>query len=147
LISLPTNDLISTWTWNLARNALQRELGESKFVPCIMFMLIDGQLATAAVWPDGIPIAMPRVNYFLVPRKELAPRRFLRRVEDQALVSTEQALPIFTRFGTARSDGIHVLDYVKTPKEIRAFVEALPGNKREMIRVAADQVLNRELIE
>ena len=146
LISLPTADLISAWSWNCARNDLQRVLGESKFVPRIMFILIDGQPATAAVWPDGIPIAVPCVDYFLVPRKELAPRRFLRRAEDQVLVSQEQVLPIFRRFSSARPDGILVLNYVNVPREIRAFVEGLPSNEREITGVTADKMLNRELV-
>jgi hypothetical protein len=146
LISLPTDELLGAWYWNRARNGLQQELGESKFVPRIMFVLIDGQPATAAVWPDGIPIAVPRVNYFFVPRKELAPRRFLRRVEDQTLVSQAQVLPIFNRFAIERPDGILVLNYVNAPREIRAFVEGLPTDKREITGVSADKVLNRELV-
>jgi hypothetical protein len=146
LISLPTDELLGAWSWNRARNGLQQELGESKFVPRIMFVLIDGQPATAAVWPDGIPIAVPRVNYFFVPRKELAPRRFLRRVEDQTLVSQAQVLPIFSRFAIERPDGILVLNYVNAPREIRAFVEGLPTDKREITGVSADKVLNRELV-
>lgn len=146
LISLPTADLISAWSWNFARNNLQDALGESKFVPRVMFMLIDGQPATVAVWPDGIPIAVPRVDYFLVPRKELAPRRFLRRIEDQALVAHEQVLPIFRRFSAARPDGVLVLNYVSAPREIKAFVEGLPSNEREITGVPADKVMNRELV-
>lgn len=146
LISLPTADLTSAWSWNFARHALQDVLGESKFVPRVMYMLIDGQPATAAVWPDGIPIAVPRVDYFLVPREELAPRRFLRRAKDQALVSQEQVLPIFRRFSTTRPDETLVLNYVNAPREIRTFVEGLPRNGREITGVAADKVLNRELV-
>lgn len=146
LISLPTDDLIGAWSWNRARNDLQLELGESKFVPRVMFVLIDGQPATAAVWPDGIPIAVPRVDYFLVPRKELAPRRFLRRIDDQALISQEHVMPIFRRFAATRTDGTLVLNYVNAPREIKAFVEGLTSNKREITGVAADKVLNRELV-
>src|SRR5262249_55072286 len=141
LISLPTNDLMSAWAWNHARNQLQDELGESKFVPLTIFLLIDGRPATAAVWPDGIPIAVPLVNYFIVVRKELAPKRFFQRVEDQTLVSQERVLPIFRRFGTPRSDGTLVLNYLDPPPEIRAFVEALPKSEHQISGFAADDVL------
>jgi hypothetical protein len=146
LVSLPAADLIAAWSWNFARNDLQRVLGESKFVPCIMFMLIDGQPATVAVWPDGIPIAVPRVDYFIIPRKRLAPRRFLRRKEDQALVAREQVLPIFREFSVTWADGTLVLNYLNAPREIKAFVEGLRSNESKITGVPADKVLNRELV-
>lgn len=147
LVSLPTDDLIRAWRWNRNRSELQRELGGSRFVPRVMFMLIGDRPVTAAVWPDGIPIAVPRVDYFFVPRKELAPRRFLRRVEDHTLVSHDEVLPVFRKFATTRFDGTLVLDYVNAPKEIKSFVEALPGNEREVTGVSADKVLDRELVQ
>jgi hypothetical protein len=147
LFSLPGEVLMKAWSWNHSREVLQGELGESKFVPRIMFLLVAGRPATAAVWPDGIPIAVPDVDYFIVPRKELAPRRFLRRVEDQTLVSKDDALPIFTKFRSGRSDGNLVLNYVIVPREMKTFVESLPSDEREIKGVPVDSVLNRELVE
>lgn len=145
--TLPSETLIKAWVWNRARNELQNQLGEAKFVPRIMFMLIAGKAATIAVWPDGIPIAVPDVDYFMVPRKELAPRRFLRRVQDETLVSSKDVLPIFNKHGTARPNGTLVLNYVDAPREIREFVASLPLDKREIAGVPNDKILDRELVE
>jgi hypothetical protein len=146
LITLPADDLIAAWSWNLARGDLQRKLGEATFVPCIMFLLVDGQPATAAVWPDGIPIAVPRVDYLFVPREKLAPRKFLLRKKDQAFIPAVQALPILRKFATARPDGTLVMSYDRVPQEIKAFVEGLSSNTRQISGVSADKVLDRELV-
>ncbi|MBY0445142.1 MAG: hypothetical protein K2Q15_08045, partial [Burkholderiales bacterium] len=38
----PTKRLHHSWQWNLYRTSLQNQIGESKFVPCIMLLSIDG---------------------------------------------------------------------------------------------------------
>lgn len=146
-VTLPSATILDAWSWNRRRNELQDELGDTKFVPLIMFLDIEGQLTTAAVWPEGIPIAVPDVEYFLIPRRELAPKRFFKRVEDQTIASRHELLPVFTQHGAARSDGTIVLDYVHAPKEIRKFVESLSRDERKISGVPADSVLDRELFE
>lgn len=147
LIYFPTKNLIDAWTWNRSRSELQREFGEWKFVPKINFVLLDGQPSTAAVWPDGIPIAVPEVDYFLVMRKQMAPRRLFRRIEDMTLLSRDDALPIFEKHRSSRGDGIVVLSYDRPPQEVKKFVESLPRDGRKIQVVSADKVLNQELVE
>jgi hypothetical protein len=146
-VSLPTSKLVAAWSWNFKRQALQSELGESTFVPQIMFLLVSGQVATAAVWPDGIPIAVAEVDYLIVPRRELAPRRFLKRVEDEALISWSEAMAILNKHSAQRSGDCLVLNYSKPPIDVVRFVQSLQKNEQKMKGVAADQVLNRELVE
>lgn len=145
--TLPSATLTSAWSWNRRRGQLQHELGESKFVPLIMFLSIDGKLTTASVWPDGLPIAVPDVECFVVTRQELAPRRFLKRVPDRVMVPRHELLPVFTRHGDTRSDGSIVLNYLNAPKEVRTFVEGLPRDQRQIQAAPADSVLDRELFE
>jgi hypothetical protein len=147
LASLPTEKLMQAWHWNRNKLALQLELGESKFVPRIMFLRLDGQVVTIAVWPDGIPIAVPEVDYFFVPRKELAPRRFLRKKQDQTVLAYADALAIFEPHQTRLANGTPVLNYLDAPRDVRAFVEALPLDRRPIEGLSADKVLDQELVE
>ena len=65
---LPTSQLHHAWRWNLSRCQLQNEIGEAQFVPQIMFMNIDGSAATMSVWPDGIPVVVPRRLCVCIPQ-------------------------------------------------------------------------------
>jgi hypothetical protein len=108
--------------------------------------LLDGDVKTAAVWPDGIPIAVPDVDYLIVSRKELAPRRLFRRVEDKTIVALRDALPILQKHGAVDTHGTLILDYDRPTDEIASYVTSLPVEKREVRGLAADQVLDRELV-
>lgn len=144
--SLPSATLLKAWSWNLLRQRLQDNLGETKFVPRVMFAVLDGDVKTVAVWPDGIPIAVPDVDYLIVPREELAPRRLFRRVEDKTIVALRDALPVLQKHGAVETHGTLVLDYARPTGEIARYVTSLPVDKREARGLAADQVLDRELV-
>ena len=146
-ISLPTAVLRRAWSWNFKRQQLQEDLGEGKFVPRVMFIQLEGAVKTAAVWPDGIPIAVPDVDYLIVPRKELAPRRLFRRVKDTTVVALKDAMLILRKHGTANADGTLILNYDAPTDEVAKYVASLPADEREIKGVAADQVLDRELVE
>jgi hypothetical protein len=147
VVSLPTAALVKVWSWNYRLQELQNQLGDSVFVPRVIFLLLAGQPVTAAVWPDGIPIAVPEVDFFLVPRKNLAPRRFLRKTEDRTLVAFRDAFPILARHRSPAGQDVLVLDYNTPPSDIAEFIELLPLDKREIKGLPADQVLDRELVE
>lgn len=147
VVSLPSATLAYVWSWNLNRQRLQNDLADSKFVPIIMFIVIDGDVKTSAVWPDGIPIAVPKVDCLVVPRKKLAPRRLFKTVEDRTIVPLEHALPILHRHGMEHTDGTLVLDYNVPTREIARYVTSLRLDQREVKRLTADQVLDRELVE
>jgi hypothetical protein len=147
VLSLPTDVLMSAWQWNRGRLDMQSRLGESRFVPGVMMVAIAGQLGTAAVWPDAIPAAIPQVDYLLVPRKKLAPRKFLRRVQDIALVRRNDALPLLSRHRATRFSDFLLLDYDTAPPDVTKYVESLPPSTEKIDDIPADQVLNRELVE
>lgn len=144
--TLPTESLIRAWRWNRNRKSLQTRLGETRFVPLVMFTTVDGQPATAATWPDGIPIAVPEVDYFIVARKDFAPKKLFRRKPDHTIVPYKAALPMLQRHRTAGAAEF-VLNYDVPPKEIASYVEALPRLTSAIERISADQMLNRELVE
>jgi len=144
--SLPSEVLLRSWQWNYGLRFLQERLGESKFVPRIMFLLVDGVPATAATWPDGIPIAVQHVDYFIVPRKDLAPRRLFKRVEDHTVVAFQDVLPLFEKHRSINAPEF-VLNYDVPPKDIAKFVEALPKSERKIQGVSTDSMLDKELVE
>lgn len=78
-------------------------------------------------------------------RKELAPRRLFRRVEDRAIVALQEALPILRRHGTTDVNGTLVLDYDRPTDEIARYVTSLPADTRIVEALPADRVLDREL--
>ena len=144
---LPTARLHDAWRWNYGRARLQEEVGENTFVPRIMFLDLGGSTVTAAVWPDGIPIVAPPVDFLCVPRKELAPSRFFRKQEDTTFVAWEKAEPVLLEHGTRNADGTITLDYGTPPPTIVKFVQSLPKEPRSVAGLPADQVLDRELYE
>lgn len=145
--SLPTSVLMNAWRWNLNRHTLQEKLGTSKFVPLIVFVALEGRPGTAVVWGDGIPMAIPQVDYLFVPRRELAPRKFFRRVEDCALIRWNDAWPVLNKFRSPGYSEFLVLDYDQRPREVTKFVESLPTDKSGIKGIPADEILDRELVE
>jgi hypothetical protein len=143
---LPTSLLNNAWRWNYGRSSLQQHLGGTKFVPQVMFLVVDGKPSTAATWPDGIPIAIPDVDYFIVPRKELAPKKFFRRIEDRTVVPAAAVRQIFEKY-SRKVGGERFLDYVEPPHEIADFVRSLPKTTFTITGVAADSMLDTELVE
>lgn len=143
---LPSDVLKRSWSWNLQRRFLQGALGDSVFVPKIMYLVLDGEPITAATWPDGIPIAVPEVDYFIVPRKELAPRKFFRAVEDHTFVSYATALPVLEKH-RSRGRPDFVLSYESPPADVIEFVRGLPKVQPNVQGMAPDSVLDRELVQ
>ncbi|HET6250051.1 MAG TPA: hypothetical protein VFE47_20335 [Tepidisphaeraceae bacterium] len=143
--SLPGDLIEAGWRWNLNRNLRAEELEidlVAAFVPRVMFLNYDGNLNTAVVWGDGIPILLPDVDRVIVPRKELAPGAddvvFFTREEIQPLVSGFEKVPGEPSF--------HRLIYEQPPAAIRQAIrnKAVPATKPKIIPF--DQVLNQELL-
>ncbi len=145
---LPTTTLHQIWKWNLNLRALQARIGDDQFVARAMFHRKDSHIGTFAVWPpDAIPIVMPRVDYILIGRDKLAPRRFLIKREDTALVSWEQANQA-VHFEKYPEIGMgYSLKYEYPPTEILSLVKGLPADRNALSGLPADQVLDRELVD
>jgi len=144
---LPSATLRQAWQWNSNRTQLQNKLGESIFVPLIMFASIEGDTVTSAVWPDAIPAVLPKVDHLCISRKEFAPRKLFRKEPDVTFVSWTQAEPVLRKYGTADQHGTIVLSYDTPPKELASFVRKLPEELRTTMRLFPDRVLDRELVQ
>lgn len=71
-LTYPTASLHEIWSWNYGRDELQNRLGDDIFVPRIYFMKVDEKVVTTTLWPDAIPVCLPKVDFVLVLRKELS---------------------------------------------------------------------------
>jgi len=146
LSSLPASKLERIWRWNHARSEVQRQLGESVFVPRIMFFKERGSVTSAVVWSDAIPTAFPNdIETVVVYLKELAPRTLFRRKEIIASASWDAIRPLVERFGRSQGDAV-VGDYATPPKEIVTFLRGLSPRSSDLVGVSADSVLDAELV-
>jgi hypothetical protein len=147
MVSYPAQVLASTWRWNHTRHERQDAVGELHFVPRIMFLTVDGVPATAMVWGDAMPVVLTEVDYLLVARKELAPRRFLSRREDTVPLRWADAQRILQGHARQESDGSYVLTYAKAPKDVQDFIRNLPASTAVLSLVRPDTALDAELVE
>lgn len=147
LQALPADTLMRIWRWNWGRRQLQAEVGEGKFVPCVVFALLDGKLSSVAVWADAIAAELPIVDYFLIARDKLAPRRFFRKKPDLACLAWSDAIALLERHGSRRQDGGISLGYDAPPRDVIDTIAALAPNERTIAGVPPDKVLDRELVE
>ncbi|TNV71092.1 hypothetical protein FGO68_gene995 [Halteria grandinella] len=143
----PTAVLDRVWRWNYRRGPLQDKLGESIFVPKIMFMKGPQFVRTALVWPDACPILMPKTDTLLIFRKELA--ESLDEEDEPEIIEVEWSKfePLITRFPYDEVRGCYKLDYDDAPSALSKLVRSLKPSPfvRESM-VPNDGVLNAELI-
>src|SRR6267378_2211378 len=145
IASLPAGKLERIWRWNHARSKLQQELGESVFVPRIMFFK-DDVVISAVVWSDGIPTAFPsEVDTVVVYLKELAPRTLFRRKETIASASWNSIRALVERFGRSHGNAV-IGDYSTPPKEVVSFLRNVTPRSQTLVGVSADSVLDAELV-
>ena len=144
--ALPRARLERIWRWNHARGQRQRELGDSIFVPRIMFFKDDPVVKPAVVWTDGIPRAFPsEVDAVVVYLNALAPKKFFRRKETVARASWESIRPLIERFGRSDDEAI-VGTYSTPPPEVVSFLQSLTPTSQPLVGVNADSVLDAELV-
>lgn len=146
IFTVPSAELERIWRWNLERDRRQAATGEARFVPRICFLDVDGAARSAVVWPDAIPSLIPRVDYLMVHRDQLAPRRLLWRKPDTILVRWADAEPIIRKHATAADGPAFLLDYDAAPPALVEFVGKLPSGPAELKGITADKVLDAELV-
>ncbi len=145
-LTLPSAAIERFWRWNYGRGAKQRDVGESIFVPRVMFLRSREGVASFVVWGDAMPILLPEVDLVIIIREQLAPRRLFRRKTDRALASWAQILPAiapYSKFDEALA--YYRLDFPAPPNEIVSFIESLSPHVEELKGIAVSDVLDHEL--
>lgn len=146
--TLPSTQLDKVWSWNRGKEKLQNEITDDVFVPGIMILKYQGQTVTACVWPDAIPSIIPPVDVLLIDRKDLAPRKLFRKVEDMAIGTWNEIQPLLDIHKNKMLGEAYYLCYQSVPSEIKKQVQKLPPiDPSTLERLPSDQVLDRELVQ
>lgn len=146
--ALPSSQIESLWRWNFNRKERQNEIGETVFVPRILFCDAGEEVQTAVVWGDGIPILLPAVDLVLVPRKRLAPRRWFRSTEDVFVFSWSDLDSILQTFQKRSGEmDSYELFFDLTPPQIERVIRDCQPPPEMPKGIAFDQILDREVLE
>ena len=120
----PTNELYSIWQWNHQKSIIQDRLGENIFVPRIMFVVLENILTSVVVWPDAISTLIPQVDALIIPRSELAPKRFFKKKDDICILQFDKVLNAINQYKTDNyCIPSYSLSYESTPTTIKSFIE------------------------
>ena len=142
----PTAELEAIWKWNFDRDRNERAIKEDIFIPRIFFMKVDGVFGSVAVWPDGISTLVPATDFLYIPRKELAPRG--PASQDECIIPRSEYADFLSKYA---SDGYPLPAYKlpapEAPKEVKDFVRSLSSFHGTKGGIAADRVLNSELVQ
>jgi hypothetical protein len=145
-LKLPAATLEACWRWNLELKAIQAELGKYVFVPLIKFINDAGTVRTASTWGDGIPTLLPVVDRIIVPREELAPRKWLRAQPDRVLFTWQELEPILAPY--ARREGeIQAVElfYREMPPDVERVLRSKPTPAVAVETIPFYQILDEEL--
>lgn len=154
---LPAAKRRAAWEWTYRNTYLLDRFHDDDidvFVPQVMYVLCDGALRTLCVWPQLIPTALPAVDLVLVMRNEL-PARFAEGVDAaNAVVPWDDVREAAKAFDVKPAKGSVNLKFVlmdygtaeEAPPELVAFVRGLPAFGGSLQGVAADQILDEELV-
>jgi hypothetical protein len=146
--ALPEDVIQRAWGWNIQREALQQELGESVFVPRIMFAADEPRVATTVVWGDGLPILLPAVDMVIAPRDQLAPRKLFGKRGDRVVFDWEELKPLAQSF--QRRDGplpSYELFYDSLPPQVDRLFRAARRVVGNLTLLRPDSVLDEELVK
>ena len=144
---LSTDRLDKIWQWNYTKSENEKELCDTAFVAPISFILVDGELATFAVWTDDISIVLPEVDLVAFARMDLAPRHEADSLAtDFAFVAWSDIAELLAGFETG-SEPLPFVSalYYEPPSKITEFVRALPTADLSRYRLVDNAVvLNAE---
>jgi hypothetical protein len=148
ILTMPSATIEVLWRWNYQRRARQEELGDRVFVPRIFFIDAGGMVRTTVAWADGIPILLPEVDFVIVPRQRLAPRRWFRSRQDIVVLEWSELEAILPRFPIVAGEiNYYQLYYSATPADIERMIRQKPASDSISGGVTIDQILDRELVE
>ncbi|NNF05349.1 MAG: hypothetical protein HKN21_01180 [Candidatus Eisenbacteria bacterium] len=142
-------ELQACWEWNFNKARVQSDLGDSIFVPRHFYMRVNGQVKSAAVWPDVIPALLPHVDVFLVARHMFAPKRFFFfKGEDICLVPRADAQNLLDPYETADyALPAYKLDFPTPPENFASFAKSLSPFADPLEGISMDRLLNQELAD
>lgn len=143
---LPSLLLRRIWRWNYRRAERQARLASTVLVPEIRLLQRNGEVLSIAEWPDGCAAIIPPVDWLLIPRQQLAPRRWWHKVPDCTLVEWKRMAPLLQLHGIYEADGGISLSYCQPPQSISRMIRRLKPCALEGRWLKPGEVLTRELV-
>jgi len=124
----PAEELEKIWQWNFGREDLQRQVGETRFVPKIMFLKNGEHPASAVVWPDACPIYLPKTDLLILVRHDLASQPLSADDHPElTIVKWQRLAPLLNAFPQGEDPlTFYKLEYDEPPAELREFVKSQP---------------------
>lgn len=146
-VGFPAETLRRAHAWNAERRSLQLRLGESAYVPPVMFGELAGVACTLVVFSDGVPTLIPDfVDAVMVHREELAPMR--------SMIARETRPGMLTRADAVRLLGEHGAEdaalgafrpsYVDLPRTLAAAITALPPLEAKLVLFPVARLIDAE---
>jgi len=145
---LPLALMEKIWRWNYHVADMQAELGQSGFVPRVMFIENQSTFSTAVVWTDAQPAVLPRVDMIILYRRQKGQGLGLNKKEDIALIDFSELEPWLKDYlrETEHLEFFNLI-YQKAPEPLKKLVrsqKALPADRIRFIPFS--QVHDREMI-
>ncbi len=138
ILSLPAAELRDAWAWNYECAGRRDRFERSAFVPFVWFLVVEGRVRRAALWPEGRPILLPKVDLVVVGRVVDGKKRF-------GLASWAEVEDIVRRAGfNAANDPVDIRYLVK-PQPIADWLAQVPMLAKIQY-VEPHQILDDELI-
>jgi len=117
--AMPESALRAAWEWNYRIPKRVRQVKDRQFVPMIKFFRMNGRPATIAVWPLGMPISLPKVDYVLIGQSDDGEKRF-------GLAPWPEVLDLARSAGFDVSGTTLELAYRQTPEPIAKWFQDIP---------------------
>lgn len=148
-LTLPRNIIEKCWQWNYGKDKLQEKVGESVFVPTVMFSVAGGKVVPVVVWSDVIPTLLPLIDV-VVYRSQFAPKKgfFKGREADFVLLRTDELTQVISDF--PQEEHIFpcrmVVPNQSQAKKLAEWVTSLKSTGKPAM-VSMDGVLDKEALE
>ena len=118
--TMPAAELRQGWSWNYALPAQQKRFGRRRYCPEILFVEHEKKFRTATIWPQGMPVILPKVDFVFIGR-------YVSGQQGLGLVSWPETLDILQRTGFDTSKVPIEVEYFETPHLIRDWVAEAPA--------------------
>ena len=112
--TMPADALRAAWEWNY--HLAKEKLACPGFMPRIMFSDVEGRPSRVAIWPQGMPVSLPRVDHVLIGRLVANEKRF-------GIATWSEILEVARNAGFDTTKPRLDLHYRVTPVPISAWVE------------------------
>ncbi len=145
--TLPYADIERYWKWNFSREKLRTKLGNSLFVPRIMFCEVQNKVNSFIVWGDAMPIVLPKVDIVVLFKQQLAQFRLFSKKPVISPVAYKEVTGIFPPEEIRSEEGFsyRMLTYNSPPPNILDFFAKQKPGKIQGISV--DHILDDELVD